>query len=89
MFIAEFTDGSFKPIEIDLQNPDVRQLSDVVEVHEIKKTYVPTLTLRPKPKAARDDVKSAGLASGTQTSTTTSNAAPVKRRGRKPAAKKE
>jgi len=60
MFIVEMRDGTFKEMDINLANPDATLLSDVVEVHEIKKTYIPTVTLKPKPAEVRKAIKAAG-----------------------------
>lgn len=82
MFIALLRDGSFKEVDIDINNPDPVLLSDVVEVHEIKKTYIPTVTLKPKPAAARAAIKAA---SGEGTASAEAETEAPKRRTRKKA----
>ena len=57
MFIAKYRDGSYAEIEVSIANPDLDLLQTVEEVYEIKKVYVPTMSLKPKPAAERSAVK--------------------------------
>ena len=58
MFVLEYLDGSFKVVEeLDLANPDLQLIEGIKEVHEIKKTYVPQVILRPKPKDERKEIE--------------------------------
>lgn len=57
MFILEYLDGTFKIAEeLDLANPDMTLIEGIKEVHEIKKTYIPQVVLKPKPKEERAEI---------------------------------
>ena len=57
MYIAKKIDGTLELMpDLDEKNPRPEQIRDVEEVYVISKVLVPVLTLKPKPKAERDEI---------------------------------
>lgn len=58
MYLAKMRDGSYQVLEdLDPNNPPTELLQGVEEVYVISKVLVPTITLRPKSKEERGEIK--------------------------------
>ena len=49
-------DGSIVESDLDIQQPTLEQILDVVEVYVVKTVLVPDVVLRPKPKDEREKI---------------------------------
>ena len=57
-------DGTIVESDLDIQQPTLEQILDVVEVYVVKTVLVPDVVLRPKPKDEREKIVAEARAEG-------------------------